>query len=87
MDGGMMGGGMMAAMGIWVFFMIATLLAILVFSVLGSVWLVRRLRQDVGGSAVSRNSDSAYDTLRQRYAAGEIDDDEYERRRSTLSRQ
>jgi putative membrane protein len=87
MHGGMMGGGMMAAMGIWVFLVIATLLAILIFSVLGSVWLVRRLRQDVGGSAVSRNSDSAHDTLRQRYAAGEIDDDEYERRLSTLSRQ
>lgn len=87
MDGGMMGGGMMAAMGIWIFLVIATLLAILVFSILGSVWLVRRLRQGVDGSAVSRNIDSARDTLRQRYAAGEIDDDEYQRRLSTLSRQ
>lgn len=87
LDGGMMGGGMMAAMGIWVLLVIITLLAVLVFSVLGSVWLVRRLRQDVGGTPVSRNSDSAHDTLRQRYAAGEIDDDEYERRLSTLSRQ
>ena len=83
----MMGGGMMAAMGIWVFLVITTLLAILVFSALGSVWLVRRLRQDVGGFTVARRSDSARDTLRQRYAAGEIDDDEYERRLSTLSRQ
>ncbi|MDQ4011546.1 MAG: SHOCT domain-containing protein [Actinomycetota bacterium] len=87
MDGGMMGGGMMAAMGIWVFLVIATVLAVLVFSVLGSVWLVRRLRQGVGGSTVSRNSDSALDTLRRRYAAGEIDDDEYQRRLSALSRQ
>lgn len=87
MDGGMMGGGMMAAMGIWAFLVIATLLAILGFSVLGSIWLVRWLRRDAGGSAVPRNSDNAHDTLRQRYAAGEIDDEEYERRLSTLSQQ
>ncbi len=86
MDGGMMGGGMMAAMGIWALLLIVTLLAVLVVSVLGSVWLVRRLRQDVGGSPVSRNGDSAHDTLRRRYAAGEIDDEEYERRLSALSR-
>ncbi len=86
MDGGMMGGGMMAAMGIWALLLIATLLAVLVLSALGSVWLVRRLRQDVGGSPVSPNGDSAHDTLRQRYAAGEIDDDEYERRLSALNR-
>ncbi|MGH3935684.1 MAG: SHOCT domain-containing protein [Pseudonocardiaceae bacterium] len=73
-------------MGIWVFLVIAALLAVLVFSVLGSVWLVRRLSQEVSGSRVSSNSDSAHDTLRRRYAAGEIDDDEYERRLSTLSR-
>lgn len=85
MDGGMMGGGMMAAMGIWVLLVVITLLAVLVFSVLGSVWLVRRLRQDVGGTPVSWNSDSAHDMLRRRYAAGEIDDDEYERRLSALS--
>lgn len=83
----MMGGGMMAAMGIWVLLLIATLLAVLVFSVLGSIWLVRRLRQGVGGSPLSQDRDSALDTLRRRYASGEIDDDEYKRRLSALSRQ
>lgn len=83
----MMDGGMMAAMGIWAFLLIVTLLAVLVLSVLGSVWLVRRLRQDVGGSPVSRSGDSAHDTLRRRHAAGEIDDDEYKRRLAALSRQ
>ena len=82
----MMNDGMMAAMGIWALLLIATLLAVLVLCVLGSVWLVRRLRQDVHASPASRNGDSAHDTLRRRYAAGEIDDDEYERRLSVLSR-
>ena len=86
MEGGMMGGGM-AAMGVWAFLLIATLLAVLVLAVLGSVWLVRRLRQDGHASMVSRDGESAQETLRRRYAAGEIDDDEYEHRRSALSRQ
>ncbi len=85
MDGGMMSGGMMAAMGIWAFVVIATVAAVLVAAVLGSVWLVRRLRSDGGNPAVIRDGADAAETLRQRYAAGEIDDDEYERRRSTLS--
>jgi len=81
MDGGMMGGGMMAAMGIWAFLLIVTLLAVLVVAVLGSVWLVRRLRQDDEATA----GDGAYEVLRRRYAAGEIDDDEYRHRLTALT--
>lgn len=39
----MMGGGMMAAMGLWAILLVATVLAILAAAVLGSIWLVRRL--------------------------------------------
>jgi putative membrane protein len=78
MDGGMMGG-MMAAWGIWAFLVILTLIAVLVVAVLGSVWLARQLR---GGEGYQ--SASAEDVLRRRYAAGEIDDDEYRHRMSAL---
>jgi putative membrane protein len=83
----MMGGGMTAAMGIWAFLVITTVLAVLILAVLGSIWLLRRLRKDASGTAPSWDNDSAHEVLRRRYAAGEIDDDEYERRRSALSRQ
>jgi putative membrane protein len=82
MDGGIMGGGMMAVMGIWAFLLIAALLAVLAAVVLGSVWLSRGLRQDDEATA---QCDGAYEVLRRRYAAGEIDDDEYRHRLTGLS--
>jgi putative membrane protein len=85
MDGGMMGG-MTAAWGIWAFLVILTLLAILVVAVLGSVWLVRKLREDDHGPMASDLGESAYEVLRRRYATGEIDDEEYERRLAVLHR-
>lgn len=81
----MMDGGMMAAMGIWAILVIFTLLAVLVAAVLASVWLVRKLREDGTGSVASQG-EGADEALRRRYAAGEIDDDEYERRLTALSR-
>jgi putative membrane protein len=85
MDGGMMGG-MMGVMGIWAFLAILTLLAVLVVAVLASIWLFRRLRED-GNSAMSLGSgETAYEVLQRRYAAGEIDDNEYERRLAVLNR-
>lgn len=86
MGGDMMGGGMMAAMGIWAVVLIATVLAVLVAAVLASIWLVRQLRHDRADRTVLRDGADAADILQRRYAAGEIDDDEYQRRRSTLSR-
>lgn len=65
----MMDGGMMAAMGLWALLLLATLLAVLVVTVLGRVWLVRRL---------PRSGDDPAD----RHGG----DDEYQRRRSALSR-
>jgi putative membrane protein len=65
---------------------ILTLLAILVVAVLASIWLVRNLREGGGSAALSRDGSGAHEALRRRYAAGEIDDDEYERRLSGLGR-
>lgn len=83
MDGGMMGG-MMSAMGIWAFLAILTLLAVLIVAVLGSVWLLRKLREDDGSPMASDVEQSAYEVLRRRYASGEIDQNEYERRLAVL---
>jgi uncharacterized membrane protein len=85
MDGGMMGG-MTAAWGIWAFLVILTLVAVLVVAVLASVWLVRKLREDEHSPMASGIGESAYEALRRRYATGEIDDEEYERRLAVLNR-
>lgn len=81
----MMDGGMMGAMGIWMLLVVATVLAVLVAAVLAGVWFVRNLKQD-GRSGASRGGDSPHEALRRRYAAGEVDDDEYERRLAALDR-
>jgi putative membrane protein len=86
MDGDMMGGGMMGAMGIWAFLAILALIAVLVVAVLASIWLVRKLREDGNSSSPPGGGESAHDTLRRRYASGEINDDEYERRLAALNR-
>ena len=77
--------GMMAGMGLWMVLVILTLLAILVLAILGSVWLVRSLqsgRTTRGGVA---DDSAAREVLRRRYAAGEIDDEEFERRLAALT--
>ena len=75
--GGMMGTGMAISMLLW------TLvgLALLVLAVVAIVWLVRRTRPDSG----TGRDDGAEGLLRRRYAAGEIDDDEFHRRLAILS--
>jgi len=78
--------GMMAGMGLWMLLLVVTLLAILVLAVLGGVGLFRQLRQ--GGpnrSSMPSDEDNARELLRRRYAAGEIDDEEYERRLTALT--
>ncbi|UGY93635.1 SHOCT domain-containing protein [Streptomyces gobiensis] len=84
---GMMGGGM----GPWM--MIVWWLGVLIFlalAVTGLVWLVRSL---TGGPGARRPADqetkpadqeTPREILRRRYAAGEIDEDEYLRRLSGL---
>ncbi|WP_219418102.1 SHOCT domain-containing protein [Pseudonocardia nigra] len=86
MGDGMMGDGMMGAMGIWGILAILTLLAVLVVAVLASIWLVRKLREDGRTPTTTVGAESAHEALRRRYAAGEIDDDEYEHRLAALNR-
>lgn len=83
----MMDGGMMAAMGIGAFVLLAAVLAALVAAVLRSVWLVRTLRAEGRHSDPTRHGADPSDVLRSRYASGEIDEDEYHRRLSTLGQQ
>ena len=76
----------MAGMGLWGLLLVVTLLAVLVLAVLGSVWLFRHLRQGGGDNdSVPSDADKARELLRRRYAAGEIDDEEYERRLTALN--
>jgi putative membrane protein len=65
-------------------------LAVLVLAVLAAVWLARRLspgRRDALPSAPGRRDEapSAQELLRRRYAAGEIDREEYLRMQRDLS--
>ena len=77
--GGMMGAGMAVGMVLW--WLVG--LAVLVLAVVGIVWLVRRTGTDAGSPAAQR--EVAEDLLRRRYAAGEIDDEEFHRRMAVLS--
>ncbi len=72
-------GGMMLWMVLWGLVGIA----VLALGVLGSVWLIRNL----SGRTTPElpEVESAEETLRRRYAAGEIDEDEFFRRQSGLS--
>lgn len=90
MTGGrMMGDGMMDGMGIFLFGFVLVI-ALLVFAVIaGAILLVRALwkpQQEPPSAGDRATTSPAFDILEQRYARGEIDDDEFERRRQALSR-
>ncbi len=55
--------------------------------VLGIVWLARALDigKMFGRSGAPNNGDRAMETLRERYARGEIDSEEFERRKRDLA--
>ncbi|MET2011027.1 SHOCT domain-containing protein [Microbacterium chocolatum] len=63
-------------------------LALLALAVVAVIWLVRRLRTSdttaVPAAAPAVATSSARGILDERFARGEIDDDEYARRRSAL---
>lgn len=86
MGGGMMGGGMMdggmmmGMMGGWMLLWALVGLALLVVAVLAAVWLVKH-RSPAGGGAVPGSEE----VLRRRYAAGEIDREDYLRMQRDLS--
>ena len=73
MDGMAMGFGWM--MGLWVVFALALLMLV----ILTIIWLIRNL---TGGP--TRRTDAAEEQLRQRYAAGDIGQDEYRQRLADL---
>lgn len=71
----------MAGMGLWMMLWGLIGLAVLVLAVLGIVWLVRNptiARRD------DERSDPAEQELRRRYAAGQIDREEYQQRLTDL---
>jgi Predicted membrane protein len=76
--------GMMAGMGLWGLLVLLTVVALLVLAVLGSVWFSRQL-QSRRTDSVADDGDAARNRLRERFAAGEIDEDEFERRLSALT--
>lgn len=76
MDG--MGG--MGGMMLWMLIWGLVGLAVLVLTVIGIVWLARRS----GARQQLPDQDSPEGILRRRYAAGELDEDEYLRRRAGL---
>lgn len=77
---------MMAGMGLWMLMGVLAFLALLAAAVVGVVALARR-----GTDALrpARREEPALETpedvLKRRYAAGEIDEDEYHRRMAGLS--
>lgn len=81
-DGMGMGMGDMCSMGmVWMLVMGLVGLALLALAVLGAVWIVQRSRpSDQGGG----HPETPEDVLRRRYAAGELDEDEYLQRRAGL---
>ena len=75
--------GMMAGWGLWGILVLLAVLALLVLAVLGSVWFYRQL-QGRRADPATDDGDAARTRLRERYAAGEIDDEEFERRLTAL---
>ncbi|MEU0684434.1 SHOCT domain-containing protein [Streptomyces albogriseolus] len=79
--------GMMDGMGAWMLLWGLVWLVLLALVIIGLVWLVRFLiRNTASKDTTSRPADAEApeDILRRRYAAGEIDEDEYLRRMSGL---
>jgi len=77
---GMDGMGGMGGMMLWMLIWGLVGLALLALMVVGIVWLVRR----GNGSNQLTPPESPDALLRRRYAAGELDEDEYLRRRAGL---
>ena len=76
--------GCTAAMGWWGVLLLLTLVAIVTVAVLGGTWLVRQPSSHAHRTGLM-DHDPARDRLRERYASGEIDDEEYERRLAGLT--
>jgi putative membrane protein len=83
MDGAFFGG--FGIMALLVFVLnIAFVVIVVAVAVLGVRWLVRELKAPASGGPAATTEDGALTVLRERFARGEIDADEYEQRRRTL---
>ena len=83
MDGGFVGSfGLMALLAFVL--NIAFVVIVVAIAVLGVRWLMRELKAPTGGGPAAATEDGALAVLRERFARGEIDADEYEERRRTL---
>lgn len=71
---------MTGSMTAWMVLWALVGLALLIMAGFAIAWFVRHL-----GTGVSTSDDAAGDILKRRYAAGEIDENEYQRRRTGLS--
>lgn len=80
MDGTGMDGNGMGGMIVWVLVWGLLGLALLVAIIVGTVWAIRRWSVPEQPGRV----ESAQDQLKRRFAAGEIDEDEYLNRRAHL---
>jgi len=79
-------GGMMAGMGAWMALWAVAGVVIVALVAAGAVWAARELGQrGRGPERAELPGDAPQQILRRRYAAGEIDEDEYLRRLSGLS--
>jgi len=80
-------GGMMTGMGLWMILWAVVGVVIVALAVAGAVWAARELgqRSRAGRERAELPGDGPQEILRRRYAAGEIDEDEYLRRLSGLS--
>jgi putative membrane protein len=65
---------------LWLAFVVLLLLLV----ILAIRWLIRQLNSPSTAPAADAGEDRALATLRERFARGEIDADEYEQRRRTL---
>ena len=63
---------------------VAFVMVIVAAVVLGVRWLVRNVNTPPAGGHAAAREDSALAVLRERFARGEIDADEFEQRRRTL---
>jgi putative membrane protein len=72
----------MAWMGLWGLLWLAIVAAVVTLVVVGVLWLTRR-----GGKAGDGHggADTARDRLRQRYANGEIEEEEFQHRLAALA--
>ena len=75
---------------VWLLVVVAFWVLVIVGLVYGVRWLIRadrnsRLPGGPGSSSAGPRPDDPVEILRGRYARGEIDEDEFERRRKTLT--